>query len=95
MGIGGTTGCDIVLLGRIIVGEFVGKIGRVGDGNGVDGDDSDDGNRVILEVECVGIGLACGSCVVSVVLYKRDGKGSDVPDPSEIERVDWIPSVRS
>ena len=91
----GTTGCDIVLFEQIIVGEFAGKTGRVGDGNGVDGDDGSDGNVVILEVACMGIGVACGSHVVSVVLYKRDGNGSDMPDPSEIERVDWIPSVRS
>ena len=37
----------------------------------------------------------CGSCVVLVVLYKRDGKGSDMSDPSEIKRVFWIPSLRS
>ena len=43
----------------------------------------------------MGVGLACGSCVVSIVLYKRDGKGSDVSDPSEIERVFQIPSLRS
>ena len=43
----------------------------------------------------MGVGLVCGSCMVLVVLYKRDGKGSDMPDPSEIERVFWIPSVRS
>ena len=57
-------------------------MGRVGDGNGVD---DDDGNRVISEV----------AHVVSVVLYNRDGKGSDVSDPSEIKRVFWIPSLRS
>ena len=60
----GTTGWDIVLFGWIIVGEFVGKSGRVGDGN-----DGSDGNGVILEVEHMGVGLACSSCVVSVVLY--------------------------
>ena len=43
----------------------------------------------------MGVGLACGSCVVSIVLYKRDGKGSDVSDPSEIERVFQIPSLWS
>ena len=91
----GTTGCDIVVLGRVIVRKIVRKLGSVGDGNSVDGDDGLVGNRVILEVACMGVGVACGSHVVSVVLYKRDGKGSDVPDPSEIERVDWIPSVRS
>ena len=42
----------------------------------------------------MGIGSVCGSCVVSVVLYKRDGKGSDMSDPSEIERVFQIPSLR-
>ena len=88
---GGTTGCDIVVIGWVIVR----KMGKVGDGNGVDGDHGSDGSRVILEVAHVGVRLACGSHVVSVVLYKRDGKGSDVPDPSKIERVDWIPSVRS
>ena len=67
-------------------------MGRVSDGNSVDGDD---GNGVILEVACMGIGLVCGSYVVSVVLYKRDGKGSDVSDPSKIERVFQIPSLRS
>ena len=67
-------------------------MGRVSDGNGVDGDD---GNRVILEVACVGVGWVCGSHVVLVVLYKRDGKGSDVSDPSKIERVLPIPSPRS
>ena len=39
----------------------------------------------------VGMWFTCGvSCV-----YKRDGKGSDVSDPSDIERVFWMPSVRS
>ena len=33
--------------------------------------------------------------MVSVELYKRDGIGSDVSDPSEIERVFRIPSLRS
>ena len=46
----GTTGCDIVVIGWVIVRTIVRKIGRVGDGNGVDGDDGSDGNRVILEV---------------------------------------------
>ena len=57
IGIGGTTGCNIVLFGRIIVREFVGKIGRVGDGNGVDGNDGSDGNGVILEVAHVGVSV--------------------------------------
>ena len=71
-------------------------MGRVGDGNGVDGDDdSTDGNRVFSGVECVDIGSACSSHVVLVVLYKSDRKGSDMSDPSEIERVVWIPSLRS
>ena len=74
---------------------IVRKIGRVGDGNSVDGNDGSDGNGVILEVACVGFGLACGSCVVLVVLYKRDRIGSDVFDPSKIERVSQIPSVRA
>ena len=91
----GTTGCDIVVLGRVIVGKIVGKLGRVGDGNGDDGDDGSVGNRVISEVARVGFRLACGSRVVSVVLYKRDGIGSDMSDPSEIERVFRIPSLRS
>ena len=43
----------------------------------------------------MGFGLVYGSCVVSVVLYKRDGIGSDEFDPSEIERVFRIPSLRS
>ena len=43
----------------------------------------------------MGVGSACGSRVVSVVLYKRDGIGSDKFDPSEIERVFQIPSLRS
>ena len=95
MGIRGTTGCDIVLFEWIIVGEIVRKIGRVSDGNSVDGNDDSDGNGVILEVAHVGIGSACGSHMVSVVLYKRDGKGSDVSDPSKINRVFQIPSLRS
>ena len=33
--------------------------------------------------------------VVLVVLYKRDGIGSDKFDPSEINRVFQIPSLRS
>ena len=82
-------------LGRVIVGIIVGKLGRDGDGNGVDGDDGSVGNRVISEVACVGFGSACSSHVVLVVLYKRDGIGSDVSDPSEIERVFRIPSLRS
>ena len=52
----GTTGCDIVILGRVIVGKIVGKLGSVGDGNGVDGDDGSVGNGVILEVAHVGFG---------------------------------------
>ena len=91
----GTTGCDIVILSRVIVGKIVRKLGRVGDGNGDDGDDGSVGNGVISEVACVGFGSACSSRVVSVVLYKRDRIGSDVSDPSEIERVFWIPSLRS
>ena len=91
----GTTGCDIVVLSRVIVGKIVGKLGSVGDGNGVDGDDGLVSNGVILEVARVGFGSACGLRVVSVVLYKRDGIGSDVSDPSKIERVFWIPSLRS
>ena len=86
----GTTGCDIVVIGWVIVGRIVRKIGRVGDG-----DDGSDSNRVISEVARVGFGSACGSCVVSVVLYKRDGIGSDEFDPSKIERVFQIPSLRS
>ena len=91
----GTTGCDIVVIGRVIVGKIVRKLGRVGDGNGDDGDGGSVGNGVILEVAHVVFGSACGSCMVSVVLYKRDGIGSDVSDPSEIERVFQIPSLRS
>ena len=91
----GTTGCDIVVISWVIVGKIVGKIGRVGDGNGVDGDDGSDNNEVISEVACVGVGLVCSSRVVSVVLYKRDGIGSEVFDPSKIERVFRIPSLRS
>ena len=94
MGIRGTTGCDIILFGWIIVREFARKIGGVGDGNGVDGDDGSDGNGVISEVAHVGVRL-CGSHMVLVVLYKRDGKGSDMSDPSEIDRVFQIPSLRS
>ena len=81
----GTTGCDIVILGRVIVGKIVGKLGTVSDGNGDDGDDGSVSNGVISEV----------ARVVSVELYKRDGIGSDVSDPSEIERVFQIPSLRS
>ena len=90
MGMWGTTGCDIMAIGWVIVGKIVGKIGRVGDG-----DDGSDSNGVILEVAHVGVGSACGSHVVSVVLYKRDRIGSDMFDPFEIERVFWIPSLRS
>ena len=81
----GTTGCDIMVIGRAIVRKIVGTIGRVGDGNGVDGGDGSDSNGVILEV----------AHVVSVVLYKRDGIGSDEFDPSKIERVFQIPLLRS
>ena len=95
MGMCGTTGCDIMVIGWVIVGKIVRKIDGVGDSNGVDGNDGSDGNGAILEVAHVGIGSVCSLHVLSVVLYKRDGKGSDVPDPSKIERVDWIPSVRS
>ena len=52
----GTTGCDIVIFGRVIVGKIVGKLGSVSDGNGVDGDDGSDGNGVILEVAHMGSG---------------------------------------
>ena len=61
MGMWGTTGCDIVVLGRVIVGKFVGKLGSVSDGNGVDGDDGLVSNGVISEVARVGFGSACGS----------------------------------
>ena len=91
----GTTGCDIVILGRAIVGKIVGKLGSVGDGNGVDGNDGSVSNGVISEVARMGFRLACGSCVVSVELYKIDRIGSDVSDPSEIKRVFQIPSLRS
>ena len=91
----GATGCDIVVIGWVIVRKIVRKIGRVGDGNGVDGDDGSDGNRVISEVAHMGVRLVCGSHMVLVVLYKRDGIGSNVFDPSEIERVFQIPSLRS
>ena len=84
-----------MVLGRAIVGKIVGKFGSVGDGNGDDGDDGSVSNGVISEVAHVGFGSACGSRVVSVELYKRDGIGSDVSDPSEIERVFQIPSLRS
>ena len=43
----------------------------------------------------MGFGSACSSCMVSVVLYKRDRIGSDVSDLSEIERVFQIPSLMS
>ena len=91
----GTTGCDIVVIGRVIVGKIVEKLGRVGDGNSDDGDDGSVGNGVILEVAHMGFGSVCSMRVVSVVLYKRDGIGSDMSDPSEIERVFQIPSLRS
>ena len=68
----GTTGCDIVVISWVIVGKIVRKLGRVGDGN-----DGSVGNGVISEVARVGFGSACGSRVVSVELYKRDGIGSD------------------
>ena len=86
----GTTGCDIVVLSRVIVRKIVGKLGSVGDG-----DDGSVGNGVISEVARMGFGSACSSRVVSVVMYKRDRIGSDVSDPSEIERVFRIPSLRS
>ena len=95
MGMWGTTGCDIVVLGRVFVRKIVGKLGRVGDGNSDDGDDGPVSNRVISEVAHVGFRSVCGSRVVSVALYKRDGIGSDVSDPSKIERVFQIPSLRS
>ena len=95
VGMWGTTGCDIVVIGWVIVGKIVGKLDRVGDGNGVDDDDGSVSNGVILEVACMVFGSAWGSHVVSVVLYKRDGIGSDEFDASEIERVFWIPSLRS
>ena len=91
----GTTGCDIVVIGWAIVGKIVGKLGRVGDGNSVDGDDGSVSNGVISEVARMGFGSVCGSHVVSGVLYKRDGIGSDEFDPSEIESVFRIPSLRS
>ena len=72
----GTTGCDIVVLGRVIVRKIVGKLGSVGDGNGVDGDDGSVTNGVILEVAHMGFRLVCGLRVVSVELYKRDGDES-------------------
>ena len=95
MGMWGTTGCDIVVIGWVIVRKIVGKLGRVGDGNGDDGGDGSVGNGVILEVACMGFGSACDSCMVLVVLYKRDRIGSDEFDPSGIKRVFWIPSLRS
>ena len=79
-----------MVIGRVIVGKIVGKIGRVSDG-----DDGSVGNGVISEVAHVGFGSVCSLCMVSVVLYKRDGIGSDKFDPSEIERVFQIPSLRS
>ena len=84
-----------LILSRVIVGKIVRKLGRVGDGNGDDGDDGLVGNGVISEVAHVGFGSVCGSRMVSVELYKRDGIGSDMSDPSEIERVFQIPSLRS
>ena len=84
-----------MVISCVIVRKIVGKIGRVGDDNGVDGDDGSVSNRVISEVAHVGFGSAYGSHVVSVVLYKRDGIGSDEFDPSKIERVFQIPSLRS
>ena len=76
-----------MVISRAIVGKIVGKLGSVGDGNGVDGDDGSVGNGVISEVARVGFGSACVSRVVSFELYKRDGIGSDKFDPSEIESV--------
>ena len=58
MGMWGTTGCDIVILGRVVVEKIVGKLGRVGDGNSIDGDNGSVGNGVISEVARVGFGLA-------------------------------------
>ena len=52
----GTTGCDIMVISWVIVRTIVGKIVRVGDGNGVDGDDGSDGKGVISEVACMGSG---------------------------------------
>ena len=59
MGMWGTTGCNIMAIGRVIVGKIVGTIGRVSDGNGVDGGDGSDGNGVILEVARVLCRLCC------------------------------------
>ena len=95
VGMWGTTGCDIVVIGWVIVGKIVGKLSRASDGNGVDGDDGSVGNGVILEVACVGVVSVCSLHMVLVVLYKRDRIGSDKFDPSEIKRVFWIPSLRS
>ena len=95
MGMWGTTGCDIVAIGRVIVGKIVRTIGRVGDGNSVDGGDGSVGNGVISEVACMGFRSVCGSHMVSGVLYKRDRTGSDKFDPTKIERVFRIPSLRS
>ena len=91
----GTTGCDIVVTRWVIVRKIVRKLGRVSDGNGVDGNDGSVGNGVISEVAHVGFRSVCGSHVVSVVLYKRDGIGSDKFDPSKIKSVFQIPSLRS
>ena len=52
----GTNGCDVVAISRVIVRKIVRKIGRVGDGNGVDGNDGSDGNGVISEVAHMGSG---------------------------------------
>ena len=95
MGMWGTTGCDIMVISWVIVRKIVGKIDRVSDGNSANGNDGSDGNRVILEVARVGVRSVCGSCMVLVVLYERDRIGSDMSDPSKIERVFWIPSLRS
>ena len=83
-----------MVISWLIVGKIVGKLGRVGDGNSDHGNGSV-GNGVISEVACMGFGSVCGSRVVSVMLYKRDGIGSDVSDPSEIKSVFQIPSLRS
>ena len=95
VGMWGTTGCDIVVISWVIVGKIVRKLGRVGDGNGDDGNDGSVSNGVISEVAWMGFRSACGLCMVSVVLYKRDGIGCDMSDPSEIERAFQIPSLRS
>ena len=84
-----------MVIGWVIVRKIVGKLDRVGDGNGVDCNDGSVSNGVISEVARMGFRSACGSHVVSVVLYKRDRIGSDKFDPSEIESVFQIPSLRS